>query len=70
MFAGEEAGSEPETRAIQDFILSKKSSWLSFVSIHSYGAMWLHHWESNHSDLNRAAFLKLVKFFLLDTITV
>lgn len=59
IFAGEEPASEPETKAIQDFILKRKGQWLSFITIHSYGGYWLHHWE-NKQDLKKDHYIELV----------
>jgi hypothetical protein len=41
IFAGEKPTSESEASAVQDFILSKKNQWLSYVSLHSYGNSFL-----------------------------
>lgn len=60
VYAGEKESSEPESKAIQQFVMSKKSRWLSFISIHSYGALWLHHWEKNHPSLTKNTFVKIV----------
>jgi hypothetical protein len=34
IYAGSEPASEPETKAVQNFILSKSPNWISFVSLH------------------------------------
>lgn len=60
IYAGSKPGSEPETRAVQDFILAKQGQWISFVTIHSFGGYWLHHWEMNNSDLNSQEYINLV----------
>ncbi len=65
IYAGEKPASEPEVQAIQDFILSKKGEWLSFVTVHSYGGYWLHHWERNNPDFNRKQYIHLVNIHWL-----
>ncbi len=52
--------SEPEVEAIQNFIMSKKGEWFSFVTIHSYGGYWLHHWEKNNPEFNKKQYIDLV----------
>lgn len=49
VYAGSSANSEPETVAITNFMLSKKPYWLSYVSLHAFGAFWLHDWEDSNS---------------------
>ena len=61
IYAGEKVSSEPETKAVQDFILGKKGQWLSFITIHSYGGYWLHHWENNNAKLKKEHYIELVR---------
>lgn len=61
VYAGESPASEPEVRAIQDFIMSKKGKWISYVTLHSYGGYWLHHWENN-AGLTRSDYMNLVTY--------
>lgn len=62
IYAGSSPGSEPEIQAIQNFILSKKTSWLSFITLHSYGSYWLHHWEKNDPSMTKLNYMKIVKY--------
>lgn len=41
VFAGPYAGSEPEVKSLMKYIMSKSPKWVSHISLHSYGAMWL-----------------------------
>jgi hypothetical protein len=41
VYAGPNAGSELEIRALTKYIMAKSPRWVSHVSFHSYGAMWL-----------------------------
>ena len=36
IYAGSESASEPETKAVQNFILSKSPNWISFVTLHRW----------------------------------
>jgi hypothetical protein len=52
-YKGIEPGSEPETHAIQKFILDRAPRWLSFISIHAFGAFWiLNREEENFPNKN------------------
>lgn len=52
-YKGTEPGSEPETHAIQKFILDRAPRWLSFISIHAFGAFWiLNREEENFPNKN------------------
>lgn len=59
IFRGASAFSEPETNAIQSFVLSKKGSLKSYLSFHSYGQYVLYPWgydrfvPPDHQDLQR-----------------
>ncbi|XP_034244843.1 carboxypeptidase A4-like [Thrips palmi] len=59
IFRGSAAFSEPETNAIQNFVLSKKGSLKSYLSFHSYGQYVLYPWgydrfvPPDHQDLQR-----------------
>ncbi|KAI0229672.1 Carboxypeptidase B [Lamellibrachia satsuma] len=44
VFAGHESMSEPEVRAVSEFILSRNGSWLVFITLHSYSQLWLAPW--------------------------
>ena len=50
VYAGASANSEFETVAITNFMLSKKPYWLSYISIHAFGAFWLHDWKDSISE--------------------
>ena len=39
--AGPHAGSEPEVSAVMKYVMSKSPRWVSYISLHSYGAIWL-----------------------------
>ncbi len=41
VFSGPYAGSEPETRALMKYIINKAPRWISYISLHAYGALWL-----------------------------
>ncbi|ESN91053.1 hypothetical protein HELRODRAFT_90476, partial [Helobdella robusta] len=43
-YAGPKANSEPETRAVTKFILSKGPIWDLFITLHSYGQIWMSSW--------------------------
>ena len=40
-YAGQNGASEPEVRAFMKYILSRSPRWVSHISLHAYGAMWL-----------------------------
>ncbi|CAH1779975.1 unnamed protein product [Owenia fusiformis] len=57
-YGGPEAFSEPETRAIADFVLKNNKSIKLFLQLHSYGQYWLTPWgytawtvPRDHADL-------------------
>jgi hypothetical protein len=58
-YAGPRAFSEPETRAIADFLMARRSNFKVFLTLHSYGQMWLLPWGytseklADHDDLMR-----------------
>uniref|UniRef100_T1J4W0 Transporter n=1 Tax=Strigamia maritima TaxID=126957 RepID=T1J4W0_STRMM len=60
-FHGTKAFSEPETKAIANFILKNKDTIKLYLSFHSYGQMWLTPWgytsslPSDYSDLTSLA---------------
>ena len=62
IYAGKNPASEPEISAVQTFILSLVPNWLSFISIHSYGALWLHHWEKNHPSMTKSNYINIVNY--------
>ncbi len=41
-FGGPEPFSEPETRAIRDFLLARLPRLNAYVSLHTYGQIWIH----------------------------
>lgn len=41
IYAGEKPFSEPETKAHADYILSKNGTWRVFLTLHSYGQLWM-----------------------------
>ena len=43
-YRGPQAFSEPETRAVRDFILSRKYELQMYLTLHSYGQMFLYPW--------------------------
>ena len=52
-FAGPEPFSEPETKAVSDFILKNKDNIAMYISLHAYSQMWLIPWgytEEKPSD--------------------
>ena len=44
IYAGPRAFSEPETKAVADFILGHKNQIKMFFALHSYGELWLTPW--------------------------
>merc|ERR1719150_3361756 len=50
--------SEPETRAVRDFILARKSSIEMYLTLHSYGQMFLYPWGYDRLDHSREYELK------------
>ncbi|ELT95841.1 hypothetical protein CAPTEDRAFT_190756 [Capitella teleta] len=44
IYAGPYAFSEPETRAVRDFLLTYRSTLVAYISFHSYGQFLLHPW--------------------------
>ena len=44
VFAGRESMSEPEVRAVSEFILSRNGTWLVFMTLHSYSQLWMAPW--------------------------
>lgn len=57
IYHGPQPFSEPETRAIRDFLLAHKDQLKAYVSLHSYSQMWLTPWShtetlpGNHEKL-------------------
>ena len=41
VYHGKKAFSEPETKAIADFVVEDKQKWLAYFSIHAYSQLWL-----------------------------
>ena len=58
IYAGSEPSSEPETKAVINFIKSLSNKLISYVSLHSYGGLWLFWNESTSFD--RLKFLDVV----------
>ncbi|XP_066587739.1 carboxypeptidase B-like [Prorops nasuta] len=60
-YAGPSAFSEPETKAIADYILANKETIRMYLTLHSYNQMWLVPWgytkskASDYTDLASAA---------------
>ncbi|CAG0884047.1 unnamed protein product [Darwinula stevensoni] len=58
-YAGPSPFSEPESRAIGHFLLSKKPNVLAYITVHSYGQYFIFPWghngskPANHDDLQR-----------------
>ncbi|CAO1387518.1 unnamed protein product [Diamesa serratosioi] len=58
-FAGSSAFSEPETKAVKDFIGASSANWKGSISFHSYGQYILYPWgydrvvPPDHEDLKR-----------------
>jgi Zinc carboxypeptidase len=58
-YAGPKAFSEPETKAVADFIMERKEQFKIFLTLHSYGQMWLIPWSftdakvDDHDDMMR-----------------
>ncbi|XP_042908643.1 carboxypeptidase B isoform X2 [Parasteatoda tepidariorum] len=48
-FAGSRAFSEPETKAISDYILKQNKRFVAFLDIHSYSQLWLTPWGWTNS---------------------
>ena len=44
--------------------MSKKGKWVSYVTLHSYGGYWLHHWENN-TEFDKTSYLNLVNLIVL-----
>ena len=49
-YTGPKAFSEPETRAIADFIESKRNQWVMYLTYHSYGEKILYPWSYTVSE--------------------
>ncbi|CAG2163161.1 unnamed protein product [Oppiella nova] len=43
-YRGTKAFSEPETKAVSDFVLSKGTKVKAYLAVHSYGQYWLYPW--------------------------
>ncbi|KAJ8950618.1 hypothetical protein NQ318_010817 [Aromia moschata] len=57
-YAGHIPFSEPETRAIQDYVLQHKDDIKLYLSVHSYGRWMLHPWGYTTEDADNVAELK------------
>ncbi|KAL4235386.1 Sodium-dependent noradrenaline transporter [Mactra antiquata] len=61
LFSGATPGSEPETANIVNYLMANGDLFDAYLTIHSYGQMWLYPWgytsalPSDHSDLHNAA---------------
>lgn len=42
VYAGEKVFSEPESRAIRDFVLPRASQMDAFITLHTYSQIWVH----------------------------
>lgn len=64
IYSGSHAGSEPETVNIVNFLKAKGSEFDAYLTIHSYGQMWLYPWgytsavPADYLDLVRCVFIK------------
>ncbi|CAG2163160.1 unnamed protein product, partial [Oppiella nova] len=60
-YRGPKAFSEPETKAVSDFVLSKGTKVKAYLAVHSYGQYWLYPWgytsalTKDDAALNRVA---------------
>jgi len=43
-FAGPAPWSEPEAKAVADFLMSHQGEWDLFITLHSYGQLWMTPW--------------------------
>ena len=43
-FAGPRPYSEPEAKALSDYMLTLNGTWTLFVSLHTYGQLWMSPW--------------------------
>ncbi|KFM73828.1 Carboxypeptidase A2, partial [Stegodyphus mimosarum] len=43
-YAGSRAFSEPETKAISDFLSQRKENFIAYLAVHSYSQLWLTPW--------------------------
>ena len=43
-YRGTKAFSEPETKSVSDFVLSKGTKVKAYLAVHSYGQYWLYPW--------------------------
>ncbi|XP_075734004.1 carboxypeptidase B isoform X2 [Rhipicephalus microplus] len=61
VFAGNKAFSEPETKAIANFVYARRREIMAFLTFHSYSQLWLTPWgytalkPANYLELARAA---------------
>ncbi|KAK8782959.1 hypothetical protein V5799_015700, partial [Amblyomma americanum] len=61
VFAGNKAFSEPETKAIANFIYARRREIMAYITFHSYSQLWLTPWgytalkPANYLELARAA---------------
>ena len=53
VYAGPRAFSEPETRAIADFISANKDQIKIFIALHSYSQLWLTPWGKLTGECGR-----------------
>ncbi|XP_045122302.1 carboxypeptidase B-like [Portunus trituberculatus] len=49
IYHGPEPFSEPETKAMADFLLTHKDELKVYVTIHAYSQMWMAPWSSSHT---------------------
>lgn len=57
-YRGPRAFSEPETEAVKNFILDRKNDIRMYLTLHSYGQMFLYPWGYDRVDHNREYELK------------
>jgi len=71
IYSGTAAGSEPETQALVNYLLANSTKFDAYLTIHSYGQMWLYPWgftsayPADAADLVGWLFLLLKKLIIL-----
>ena len=49
--AGPYPASEPEVKSVMDYVMSYSPRWLSYISPHTYGAIWLSPYSYSKSHI-------------------
>ncbi|CAN8024170.1 unnamed protein product, partial [Ixodes persulcatus] len=65
VYAGSKAFSEPETKAIANFIYARRKEIMVYITFHSYSQLWLTPW--GYTPLRPANYLELVRAAKLAT---